>query len=239
MSIFNWFNDNSSSSYTNQQYNSMLTQQYSGTCEVKCDNEINDVNMTFINSKIGGNIDITQTCSVNGQCIYNTSMDAINDAIFKAANNSNLSGPTGAVSGISINSISNTDIQDIQQTINQSISQVCSVSSTNQINNVDIFAENTDIGGNVVIDQSGNVVGSCSLTSGMQLAAYASGTIDNCSTTGKAAKKKSCGGKSGGKGSILIYVGVFIVVVIVIGLIAKFAGSKTPPGPPGGTPPGK
>lgn len=207
-----------------------ITQQYSGTCQVSCVNTIDNTNIDIINSTIGGDVDITQTCSANGQCLFNNTMDATSDIMFKAANSSNAMNAGSWLSGLFNTDISeNESIQNIQENITQAIDQECKVTSTNQMNNVDIFAANSYIGGNIAIGQYGSANGNCQLDSTMTASDYATGTIDNCATSGKKVKKK-CGAGKGGIGitQIIIYLIVAVIVFVVIIVVSKIFGYSTP-----------
>lgn len=221
--VFSWnFSDSSSSS---EQYaEAILTQQYSGTCSVLCNNSMSDVNITFINDRIGGNVSISQTCSANGQCLFNNFSDAYSDVLFTAKNSSNASGATAALSvaSVNINTSKVNSLIEIQQIVNQAQTQACSVSSVNTMNNINLFAANTDISGGVAIAQGGVTNGNCQLNSSMTAAVYATGTIDNCSSSGKILSKKCSAGKGGSSwGTIIIAIVVSVIFVALAMMVAK------------------
>jgi hypothetical protein len=220
----------SSTSYNESVQNASadITQQYSGTCQVSCVNTIDNTNIDIINSTVGGDVSVTQTCSANGQCLFNNTMGATSDVMFKAANSSNALNAGSWLSGLFNTDISkNESIQNIQENITQAIDQECKVTSTNQMNNVDIFAANSYIGGNIAIGQYGSANGNCQLDATMTASDYATGTIDNCSTSGKKVKKK-CGAGKGGISitQIIIYVVVAVVLFVVIIVISKIFGKS-------------
>ena len=208
-----------------------ITQDYSGTCQISCNNEINNVDIDIVNSNVQGGINMSQTCTTNGTCLFNNTMNATSDVLFKASNSSNASDAGGWFAGVYNEDISsNKSYQSINQSINQLINQNCNVSSTNQINNVDIFAENSTIGGGINIGQNGVTNGNCQLTASMTASEYASGTIDNCSAAGKKSKKMC--GKGKGKKSPLNFIitGVVLLFLFIIMVVVyrKFFANKTP-----------
>jgi len=219
-----------SSANSTQVANANITQQYAGTCNVNCDNTISNVQESFIDSIVSGGINFTQTCSVNANCLFQTTQSSLADVIFKAANSSSAAG--GLLPGLSASETSS--YQDINESILQSITQSCALSSYNDINNVSIYAQSSQIGGGVNFTQSGSTSGSCTFDTLMQATEEATGTSDNCSASGKSAKK-SCGGKGSGIGTILLYGGIAIVIFVGVMLAHKMmAGPPTPTTATGG-----
>ena len=213
-----------------QSANSQIAQRYSGTCQISCANEIDDASIAIINSSVGGDVGVTQSCSANAQCIFDATQSALADTIFKATNSSSAALRYLSI-GITTSNINSP--QTISESISQSVAESCKLSSINDMNDVSIFAANSQIGGSVVIGQIGDVQGGCTLETQMQASALASGTTNDCAETGS---KKSCGGK-GGKSSIgryvlygLVGIVLFMVVMFVIRLIrgsGKPAASAT------------
>lgn len=205
----------SSSNTSVQTSNANLSQVYSGSCDINCSNTMDDVNITFINSNVGGDVDLTQTCSVNGQCLMDASQGSYAQTQFKAGNSAAASSAGGWLSGLfNIDITNNTSYQQMNQNIMNSINEECKVTSLNEMNNINVFAENSNIGGSVVISQSGTSNGDCSLQAEMTASALASGSVNNCSQSGKKAKK-SCSGKGSSIGDYIIYffIGVFVLMV--------------------------
>lgn len=237
----NWWSSTVSSS--TQIGNTDITQQYSGTCQISCNNQIDSVNITSINSKING-ISVTQTCAANGQCLMNSSQNALADTAFKATN--------AAASALNWLPQSSKTIsyQEINENIQQYVNQKCKITSSNEIGSVDIYAVNSDIANGIVIGQNATAGGSCSLSNLMSATAKATGIADNCAASGKAAKKKSCKGKGKGSFGTFILYGIigmvlFTAVMMVIrymkgtplpdctdALIAKKTPCKPIPGQP-------
>ena len=210
--------------------NANLAQQYGGSCSIKCDNELSSGSIAIINSNVQGNVDITQSCSANGQCMITSSQNAASDVFFKAANSAAAGNAAGIFPSNNIDIAINKAYQDINQTITQTVNEKCDVSVNNNMSNVDIYAQNSNIGGSLVIGQNGVTNGNCNLSNQMQATALATGTIDNCAITGK--KAKTCGGK--GSGSILTYilyaVGIIVAFVVIMFVIRFIRGSGTKPG---------
>lgn len=204
--------------------NQNVTEQSVGTCNISCDNTMNNVGTNLINSNVAGDVGIFQNCSVNGQCVFNNSMTSITDLLFKAANAAS-SDPLSSIGGSSTMSY-----QEINQNIQEYSSQKCSVSSSNDMNNVFIYSVGSQIGGNLEIGQNGQATGNCTLNNIMKANADATGIADNCAASGKSAKKKSCKGKGGGIGTYILYFVVGIIAFTVIMMIIKFLrGGALPP----------
>lgn len=194
--------------------NANITQQYSGTCKISCNNSINNASIQTINSHIDGDIRVTQTCAVNGQCVMNSTAGALADVAFKATN--------AVISAPWFGTEKSESYQDINENIQQYVNQKCEVSSSNEMNNISIFAANSYIGGGISIGQNATVGGDCSLSSLMSATAKATEIADNCSSAGKAAKKKACSGKGGGIGSILLYGIIAVVLFVAVMMVVKY-----------------
>lgn len=208
-----------------QEDNARLTQNFGGTCSVLCSNDLSDASIAIINSSVGGNVEVTQACSANAQCAFSVTQSSLADAILKAQNSSG-----AALRYLSIG-VTTSDInspQSISQAISQSVTESCSLTSSNQMNDISIFAANSQIGGDVVIGQVGNVQGGCALQTTMNAQALAQASNNSCAQTGS---KKSCGGK-GGKGSIGKYVlygiGAIVLFMVVMLVVRLVRGSGAP-----------
>ena len=202
------------SSSSAQIANANITQQYSGTCKIKCNNEINGADIQTINSKVG-DIRVTQTCTVNGQCLMDSSSSALADVVFKAVNSAASS--LGDLGGSDTKSY-----QEINENIQQYVSQKCDVGSSNSMNNISIFASGSYIPGGIEIKQEGDAHGGCALSNVMKATAKATGISDNCAAAGKSAKKKGCSGKSGGIGTLILYGIIAVVLFVGIMMVVKY-----------------
>ncbi len=196
-----------------------LTQIYKGTCDITCQNIEENISVDLINTVIGGGIIFNQSCSANGNCIFGSTMDATSDVFFKATNSSNAK---NAWSGWSLDPF-NIDIaesksrQNIKESITQSVTETCKISSYNQMNNISIFSANSQIGGGIEFNQSGNATGKCVLDNTMTAAAYATGMATNTATSGKDKKKK-------GDKSSIFRIAVYIIIAIVVLIVAVIIG---------------
>lgn len=216
-----------SSAFSFQQANASITQQYAGSCNVNCNNTIDNINISLIDTLLSGGINFTQQCSADANCLFQTTQNSLTDVLFKAQNSSTAAG--GVLPGISVSETGT--YQNINENILNSVSQTCSVGSYNDISNVDIFAQSSTIGGGINFSQQGSTQGSCTFNTIMTATDMATGTADNCSASGKMAKK-TCGGKGGTIGSTLVYIGIGLVMFVgVMMLYRAFRG--TPPKTPG------
>lgn len=175
-----------SKSLSEQNAEAYLTQQFSGNCNISCQNLVSGASITIDNSKITGNVGISQTCSANGNCLINSSQNALADLMLKAKNSS------AAKAAFSVWELDpfNTDvsesesIQNIREAINQTNNEMCNISSLNNMNNVSILVENSSIDGNVGFSQTGSSNGTCTLNNNMSATAIGTGLANNSSTSG-------------------------------------------------------
>ena len=219
----------SSKSVSEQSANTYLTQQFSGTCNVTCQNVASNISIDLINTTLLGGISLTQTCSTDATCLSSSAMDATADVLFKAVNSANAK---NAWSGWSLNPFSfdsseADSIMSIKNSINQSTSETCNISSYNQMNNISIFAANSTIGGDISITQNASTQGQCQLNNSMTAAAYASGSAQNQATSGKDKKGQKFGNKSG-KMTAFTYIIIGIVVIVIVMMVGRSisGGSK-------------
>lgn len=213
----------SSSATSSQIANANIMQKYSGQCNITCNNKLSGVDIALINSSSGG-INVTQSCSVNGQCVMNNQQNALSDVIFKASNSA-AAGDIVGVLGADFSTVGS--YQDINQNINQSVSQKCNISSINDMKNISIFAENSNIGGAIDISQTGENTGGCVLKNIMSATEKASGEVNNCSSSGKKATK-ACGGKGNFSWlDILMIIGVCILIFFTVVVIYRLNTGKS------------
>jgi hypothetical protein len=207
-----------------------LTQQFSGTCDVTCDNSIDNLTIDIINSTVGGDVKVSQSCSTNANCLISSNMDATSDVLFTALNSSNAANAGNILNMIfgfpSVERSSSKSRQSIRTSINQSDNQTCKLSSYNQMNNVTIFAANSTIGGDISVSQTGSTQGQCQLSNSMSAAAYASGQANNNASSGKDKKTEKFSAKSG-KIKIFTYFILGIVVIVIVGIIAKIIAGRS------------
>lgn len=194
-----------------QQSEQLLTQQFSGSCGISCQNYISDVDITLVDSVFNGDINFTQKCATNGTCIVNSNMDAVADTLFKTAN----SATTNYPGILGFESSSTTSSQNIKQISTQQTNEQCNISSYNEMNDVSILAVNSQINGNINFTQEGQTGSSsspadCSISNSMKLASIATGMSQNTSFAGKKAK-----------GSILKFLIMGIVFAVIAYIIAS------------------
>jgi uncharacterized protein YaaQ len=212
-----------------QTANANLMQSYSGTCNITCENKINQASITLINDEVGGDVFVSQVCAVNGHCAFNTSQNALVDILFKAANSAQANSAGQFLQAWNTTFSDSESYQDININVQQTIDQNCKISSVNYINDTNIFAANSVIGGNVYIQQKGTSYGGCTLQSIMAATEKASGIADECAAGGKGKKtKKSCSGKGGKSvGSYILYIGGGLVLfVIIMAAVRYFKGKQ-------------
>ncbi len=212
----------SSKSESEQNADIQLTQIYKGTCDIICQNIESGISVDIINSVIGGGIIFSQSCSSNGNCIFGNTMDATSDVFFKATNSSNAKNAWSGWSADPFNfdNAESKSRQNIKESITESVTETCKVSSYNQMNNISVFTANSQIGGGIEFNQSGNATGKCTLDNTMSAAAYATGMAQNTATSGKDKKGQKLGDKSS-IFRILTYIGIGLVVLIITVIVAK------------------
>lgn len=216
----------SSKSTSSQEADLYISQQFSGSCNVSCDNSINNLSIDIINSTVGGDVSVTQSCSTNAQCLIGSSSDATTDVLFAAANSSNAMNAGSFLDPFNYDKSVSKTRQTIKSSISQSTSEQCNVSTANQMSNVSIFAANSTIGGSISVSQQGTTQGNCQLTNSMSAAAYASGQSENQSRSGKDKKGQKFGNKSG-KLTIFTYLIIGMVVIVIVSIIAKIISGKS------------
>nr|WRK65133.1 transmembrane domain containing protein [Marseillevirus futianmevirus] len=192
---------------------SSVAQNFTGTCDIQCQNIASGTTIDIQDSTIRGGINFTQSCSATGDCLFSTTQNAAIDSMFFAKNSAQAKNAGSWLSGFLNNDIAtNTSYQDIRQDINQSIEDHCKISSLNDIDRLTILATNSDISGGIDISQQGDVNGSCAMQANFVGSATATGSIEQSASSGKKVGKKS------GKGMIILIV-LAVIAVIVIGVI--------------------
>ena len=181
------------------------------------------MNIVLINTKVRGNVEVKQSCSTNANCLVSSNMNAVADVLFIASNTSNAKNAMELPTAINIDHSKVKSLMSIREQIFQSSNESCNLSSLNEMNHVSIYAANSDIGGNISLDQEGSVEGTCSLGNIMSAAAYATGQSQNQAQSGKDKKGEKWGGNN-----ILLYIVIGVVVVVIVSIVAKMisGGSK-------------
>jgi len=213
--IFSFFNTSNSRSQSNQQVLALISQNFDGVCSFQCENIEENVNVTLINSDLPGGLNFTQQCSIDSNCLMNANLSALADLTLFAKNSSNATlSPSIVGIGNTTNATSSSN-QNVGININQQVNEICNTESTNEMNNINIFADNSDIGA-IAFSQTGNVTGTCNLQNSMSASAYASLTAQNTSASGKKAVKY--GGTLFG---ILAYIILFFVILLAVMIIYR------------------
>ena len=209
----------SSKNSSYQRASAELMQNYAGSCDINCTNKIKNLNANIINSVLKGDIAIKQTCAVNANCTFDTTQGSTTDILFKAANAATTSPSWWGTFNFSTND----SYQDIRQNVQNYVSQKCNISSLNDIEDVNIYAENSNIGGDIIVEQKGEIDGGCALNANMMANVTASGSIDNCASAGKKSKKM-CGGK--GSSTALSLIIILPILFILLTMLVKFYNDK-------------
>lgn len=211
--------------YNLQTAKQYLSQQFSGTCDVACSNTMKDINITAINSDVPDGINISQACTVDGNCAFAFTGDIVSDVMFKAKNAPNAKDTGSWFSGFSKkDSVTVRNRFDIGQALSQSVDQSCQISSTNQMQNVGIVAVNSSLK-DIDITQTGDAKGKCVLNGTLDAAAKATGIATNTPTSGKDKKGQKFGNKSGML-TILTWVGIAIVALAALAIVAKVIATE-------------
>jgi len=185
---------------------------------VTCDNTESNTTIDVTDSFLWGDIDLLQQCNVNGQCYSSSTSDATADVKFKA-NQTTAATNFGEICIFCDQISDNSSLQDIQQVINQYTDEQCKIASVNDLQNVDIYIDNSSVWGDIKIAQSGATQGGCTMSNNMTAAAYATGSVAQHATTGKDKKQSKLGT------GILYYVGIIaavIILIIIAFFVAKF-----------------
>ncbi len=195
-------------SSSEQSASAYLSQQFSGSCDITCTNIAEGINIDLINSVVGGSINLTQTCSVDANCMVSGSSDATSDIMFKAANSTNAKNASNLFSGdlFNMDFAQSSSRQNIKQKIIQNTTETCKMASLNQMKDISILAANSVIGGSINIGQTGSTSGQCQLSNNLTAASSATAMASNTATSGKDKK-----GQKGGLTIILVFV-AFIVI---------------------------
>lgn len=221
-----------SKNISEQTANVNIMQQFSGTCDVVCQNTMSDVSVSIIDSTIGGSVNLNQTCSTNASCLIGSTMNAVADAMFKDSNTANAKNTSEMpwfAESINTDTAENISRQTIREAINQSSNEHCNVGSYNQMNNISIFAANSTIGGNISISQNASTSGQCRLTNSMRAAATATGQTINKATSGKDKKGEKFGNKTG-KLTLITYLVIGIVVIVIVSIVGKIIAGMSQKG---------
>ena len=203
-----------------------IAQSYSGTCDIVCQNSASNVNIDIVDSIVEGGLNFTQTCTIDATCTQTAVESASATTVLSAMQTSAAASSTGEVLGS--NKSINDSYMDMSTDISNSISETCKMTSSNSLNGLTIDAVNSTILGGINVTQSATNSGSCALSGSLTAVASLTGTLQQQASTGKAAKKSSKG-----IGGMITAGIVAIVLVVVLGIVAKMfasSGKKKPAG---------
>lgn len=205
-----------------------VVQNFTGTCDISCQNIESGTTIDIQNSTINGGIKFDQQCSASGQCLFAVTQNATVDTLFFAKNSAQASNAGGWLNGFLNSDIStNASYQDIRQNINQSIEEHCKIDSLNELDRLTILANNSTINGGIDISQDGNAHGVCSMHANFVGSAQATGNVDNSAQSGKKVGKKA----SKGTMILLIFGAIALLIIgIVVAIIVFHKANPVCPG---------
>jgi hypothetical protein len=206
-----------SSASSSDEVDQTTVQQFAGTCDFKCDNSINGVNVDLISTTLRGGLKITQVCSTDATCSVSTNVNALSDILAKADASTNAK-DTGLFSGIGDIANSKSRVY-INNYLSQKVFDECKVSSVNDARNINIFAANSYITGGIEIGQSGSTRGNCAFNTIMSAVQQSTGVANASATSGKDKKGEKCGSCSGLQ-MVMTYIAIGVVVIIALAIIA-------------------
>jgi len=190
-----------------------LAQKFSVNCGLSCDKIIDGKRFEFKKDADGG-FSIEEQCSVNGDCLMESSVGALANLLYAFPSSSNA---TEAGRGLPSGFPGEKDWSDIawsRQEANTSGSQTllndCNVTKTDSISNVEWLMTDQKFEGPIAIVHGESLENSCMLSKTLTASALAIATEDTTATSGKN-KKKMKGG------TLLIVVSVLLGSVVLFG----------------------
>jgi hypothetical protein len=207
-------NNNSSDLYANfnQDVNNEIYQNLSTSCTATCDSNISNVDIIIIDTKVRGGIRFNQVCSAYAACTLPQSVDINAERILTSSieQSSNV-----ANSFLSYSPTANETSIDFQSRIRNSLTQIltssCNANTRQSINNVLVYAMNSEIAGDIEFSQNGEASAVCSMNNASKINLYNQTVV-------QAEQRNS----SSNLTSILILVGGVILVVVILSLTAFF-----------------
>ena len=179
------FDISNSSTKSIQDAKLYTAQQFSGSCNVKCENKMDNIDIVISHTDVEGGVNFNQSCQSSGNCMISSGIDALSTINFKAANTSNAKHSSGGLFDLfDYHNSSSTATQDIKNSIIQASDEKCEVVTENDIDDTSLFAEYSKIKGGINFSQTGSVNAKCSLDNIMSATASAIGNITNDATAG-------------------------------------------------------
>jgi len=184
-----------------------LAQKFSVNCGLSCEKIIDGKKFEFKKDADGG-FTIEEKCSVNGDCLMESSVGALANLLYASPYSSNATEARRSLPSGFPGEKDWSDIAWSRQEANTSGSQTllndCNVTKADQISNVEWLTTAQKFEGPVAIVRSESLENSCMLSKTLTASALAMATEDNTATSGK--NKKKAKGRS-----------LLIVVLILLG----------------------
>ncbi|SHO33259.1 Hypothetical protein BQ3484_191 [Cedratvirus A11] len=207
-------NNNSSDLYANfnQDINNEIYQSLSTSCRARCDSDISNVDIIIIDTKVRGGIRFNNICSAYAACTLPQSVDVNAERILTSSieQSSNV-----ANSFLSYSPTADETSIDFQNRIRNSLTQIltssCNATTRQSINNVLVYAVNSEIAGDIEFSQNGEASAVCSMNNASKINLY--------NQTVTQAEQRS---SSSNLTSILVLLGGVILVVVILSLTAFF-----------------
>ncbi|QIN54324.1 transmembrane domain-containing protein [Cedratvirus kamchatka] len=207
-------NNNSRDAYAkfNQDINNEIYQSLSTSCTATCDPNINNIDIIIIDTKVRGGIRFNQVCSAYAACTLPQSVDVnaeriLTSSIEQATNTAN--------SFLSYSPTADETEVDFQNRIRNSLTQIltssCNATVRQSINNVLVYAVNSEIEGDIEFSQNGEASAVCSMNNAAKINLYNQTKAEIKQTT-----------SSSNLTSILVLVGGVILVIVILSLAAFF-----------------
>lgn len=177
-----------------------IMQQVQNSCQAVC-NQVNSGTLIFLDGSTTGDINFSQTCTVDATCAIDTTLEIITFETQKSIQNGE-SSPTW-FPGLQFNATINNTQEDIRNQYSQAISTVCGTDVEQELSDTVVYAVNSQTG-NINFTQDANSTASCVINN----SAKASLTL-----TQDSQQTATAGGTSAG---IIIAVIIIVIVIIVV-----------------------
>lgn len=200
----------------NQELNNEIYQSLSTSCIARCEQNIGNVDIIIVDSKLKGGIRFDQICSAYASCTLPTSLETnaqeiITETSRAAANvaNSFLSyTPTADETELSFGS-------RIRNSLTQIIDSSCNANVRQSLNNVLIYAVNSEIEKDIEFSQSGTASATCSMNNAGKINLYSQNSA-NLQNTERSYSFTAV---------ILLFLG-FMVVLVILGVVGYIVYKK-------------
>jgi len=190
-----------------QSYEVSDIQKYAALCSASCSNDM-DNNTYVISGKINGDVNISQTCKGNANCIVQQQLDAI--AQQTATNSTSNTNQSGLPKFFSLDANTVSNVTAVKSKLEQYVNNECrTVVSNLSKNSTFIVRSDADISGNVNISQNGDAAAQCAMVTAAKLQSIANGV--NTSTA-------SNGSVSAGAATTLIILGIVFFIVAAVAI---------------------